>query len=409
MWTDCQTEQHISNTKKSKIKRKIIFDLLFSEIMDFSDEYSTFQIQPLNQRICSDFSTEFAKSRKRRLSRTVSSNSTTSNSNSSGKKESSKVTTTSRVFRFDKQTLMSLGFLLTILVAIILPLFRPFTRISDDLFDRYITVSDKPLVIKKEFDSAANSEALKSVQAALEMKRHNKVDKARKLFEHAVALAPHNADVLLHYGQFLEKFGQPPHDLIEADHQYIRAAAFSLADSHTRIQALEGRKRMANRVDMIDDEVLLRIDQKKRKFLKVNQNSVIVKRVKREAYIQYIYHTVGIEGNTMNLAQTRSILETKLAVGGKSIMEHNEILGMDSALKFINNTLVDKLGEVTLDDILEIHKRVLGNVDPGDAGVLRRVQVFVGDHVPPPPWSLASLLDKFVAWLNSRQAGVKMF
>ena len=49
-----------------------------------------------------------------------------------------------------------------------------------------------------------------------------------------------------------------------------------------------------------------------------------------------MYHTVGIEGNTMSLAQTRSILETKLAVGGKSIMEHNEILGMDAALKYLN-------------------------------------------------------------------------
>jgi hypothetical protein len=29
-------------------------------------------------------------------------------------------------------------------------------------------------------------------------------------------------------------------------------------------------------------------------------------------YFQYVYHTVGIEGNTMDLAQTRSILETKL-------------------------------------------------------------------------------------------------
>ena len=29
-------------------------------------------------------------------------------------------------------------------------------------------------------------------------------------------------------------------------------------------------------------------------------------------------------------------------------MEHNEILGMDAALKYINQTLVDKLGDITL-------------------------------------------------------------
>lgn len=29
-----------------------------------------------------------------------------------------------------------------------------------------------------------------------------------------------------------------------------------------------------------------------------------------------------------------------MAVGGKSIMEHNEILGMDAALRFLNQSLV---------------------------------------------------------------------
>lgn len=58
--------------------------------------------------------------------------------------------------------------------------------------------------------------------------------------------------------------------------------------------------------------------------------------------LQHIYHTVGIEGNTMSLAQTRSVVETQMAVTGKSIIEHNEILGLDAALKYINATLVNR-------------------------------------------------------------------
>lgn len=58
--------------------------------------------------------------------------------------------------------------------------------------------------------------------------------------------------------------------------------------------------------------------------------------------MQHIYHTVGIEGNTMTLSQTRSIVETRMAVAGKSIMEHNEILGLDAAMKYINATLVNR-------------------------------------------------------------------
>lgn len=45
----------------------------------------------------------------------------------------------------------------------------------------------------------------------------------------------------------------------------------------------------------------------------------------------------------MTLSQTRFILETRMAVGGKSLVEHNEILGLDAAMKFINSTLINRL------------------------------------------------------------------
>lgn len=44
----------------------------------------------------------------------------------------------------------------------------------------------------------------------------------------------------------------------------------------------------------------------------------------------------------MTLSQTRSVVETKMAIGGKSIVEHNEILGLDAALKYINTTLINR-------------------------------------------------------------------
>ena len=322
--------------------------------MEFSDDYSSFQIQPLNHRISQDFSTEFAAARVRKRTRSKS-----SSCSGSATKDNFKVKR-----ELDRRTCLSVSFVVIILIAVLLPSFQTSSQTSEDLLDKYITVVGTPKIVKKEIDTASNAEAVKSVQAALGMKLSNKIDKARKLFEHAVALSPHNAFVLLHYGEFLEHYGQPPHDLLEADHQFTRAVVFSLDNTEERTAALEGRKRTASKVDNIDAEVLKRIDLKKNKFNKIDQNSKIMKRVKHEAYVQYIYHTVGIEGNTMNMAQTRSILETKLAVAGKSIMEHNEILGMDSALKYINNTLVDRIGDITFEDILEIHKRVLGNVDP---------------------------------------------
>jgi len=248
-------------------------------------------------------------------------------------------------------------------------------------------------------DPAGVTEATRCLSVARDMQRLGKIDKAEKLYSHALALAPRNSRILLEYGQFLREHTE---DLVKADHLFARALAFCpVENKELRLEALELRKATSNRVQSLDDMVLDRIEKKRKLFSEIPTDSGALRKAKKEAYFQYIYHTVGIEGNTMTLGQTRSILETKLAIGGKSILEHNEILGMDAALKFINNTLVDKYGEVTREDILEIHKRVLGNVDPGEAGLFRSTQVWVGDHVPPPPTLLSGLVDKFIDWLNA--------
>jgi len=246
-------------------------------------------------------------------------------------------------------------------------------------------------------DTAAIADALNSLGAALELKRKGNLAKANKVFNHALSLAPKNPQVLMHYGELLQEKDQ----LVEADHYYARAEAFSDSGSELQTRAAALREKTAFRVQEMDDAVLSRIDAKKIKFLDIRSDSSAMRRAKKEAYFQYIYHTVGIEGNTMSLAQTRAILETRLAVVGKSILEHNEILGMETALKFINNTLIDKYGDITVQDILEIHKRIIGNVDPVEAGLFRRSQVFVADHQPPPPSLLSMLMTKFVSWMNS--------
>jgi len=367
--------------------------------MEFSSDYNSFQLKSVNNKVM-DFSTDYASLTLRRKR---------SSSVLVHKQKNNSTLTTFMVRRLA----CLLGVVVIMLLAIVLPnvlrrnsnMYRiNYLTMVEELedFSTY-TMVNKWGVVEDRADSSECTEALNSMKAALEMTKHKKISKAKKLFMHALALSPRNGRVLLHYGQFLEETAheQGGRDLVEADHQFARAIAFSETDVEVFSEAVAGRKRTAIKVEGIDDLVLERIDQKKVKFLDIRADSGALKRAKKEAYFQYVYHTVGIEGNTMNLAQTRSILETKLAVAGKSIMEHNEILGMDAALKYINNTLVDKIGDITLQDILEMHRRVIGNVDPVEAGLFRRSQVYVGDHVPPPPSLLYTLTSKFTDWLNS--------
>lgn len=166
-------------------------------------------------------------------------------------------------------------------------------------------------------------------------------------------------------------------------------------------EALTNRQRTAGIVEGLDQRRLDELDAKRDSLSGLHESNAALRRAKREAYFQQIYHSAGIEGNTMSLSQTRSILETRMAVDGKSIDEHNEIIGLDLALKYINATLVNKNGYITMRDILEIHRRVLGHVDPLEGGEMRQTQVYVGGHIPPGPGQLQVLMEHFEQWLNA--------
>ncbi|KAL5008931.1 hypothetical protein ScPMuIL_014512 [Solemya velum] len=203
-------------------------------------------------------------------------------------------------------------------------------------------------------------EALAAMNLALDMQAQGKNEKAMKLYQHALALDPQHADILTAYGEFLEVHEK---DVLQAEYLYReliqREIIYMMCLPH--IQVEEGE-----------------------------EGSLL------SPYISHQCH----RGNTLTLSQTRAIVETRIAIGGKSLLEQNEVLGLDAALSYINSTLMGRIGSVKLSDILEIHKRVLGYVDPLEAGRIRTTQVFVGDFTPPPPTDLAYLMDKFINWLN---------
>lgn len=191
-----------------------------------------------------------------------------------------------------------------------------------------------------------------------------------KIFKHTLALFPHHPDVLNEYGEFLE---HKRSDVVSAERLYCRALV--LSPSHSR--ALNNYHRTAPVVSEMDRMQFHRIDQKRDVLLHVPESHPGLRRMVEENYFRHLYHSTAIEGNTFTLAQTRSFVETRLVIAGKSIIEHNEILGMEAALSFLNSSLIKRIGAIKVEDILEIHHRVLGYVDPFGAGVFRTTQVLM--------------------------------
>ncbi|KAL0979340.1 hypothetical protein UPYG_G00183840 [Umbra pygmaea] len=238
-------------------------------------------------------------------------------------------------------------------------------------------------------------EAKAALQQAVEMKKQGKREKAYKLLVHALNMNPDFVEALTELGTILEE-----KDVVQADHLYTKALAIS--PCHER--ALVSRDRTLPLVEEIDQRHFGVIDSKVRRLMSIPKGNSALRRVMEETYYHHIYHTVAIEGNTLTLSEIRHIIETRYAVPGKSLHEQNEAIGVDAAMKYINTTLLSRAGAISVNDILEIHRRVLGYVDPVEGGRLRTSQVFVGHHIPPHPQDLEHHMQELVQWLNSEEA-----
>ncbi|XP_018329599.1 adenosine monophosphate-protein transferase Fic [Agrilus planipennis] len=257
------------------------------------------------------------------------------------------------------------------------------------------TLKRPAVPLKPEAGEATEKEVYYSVQAALKFKSFGKLDKALKLFEHAAVIAPNNPDVLNRYGEFIEQMLE---DIVSADELYLKA----LTQSPNHKDALMNHKRTAHIVDQLDLEVLENIDKKCEMLKKLQNSDPAFEDIKRQAFYLHIYHTVGIEGNTMTVEQLRYLLETGNAIAGKSIVEHNEILGLELAMNYLK--ILTRFPVITVNEIKGIHRRIMGHVDPLNSGIFRDKQVFVGSHKPPPPDDVPKLMEEYAEWLNSEDA-----
>lgn len=77
-------------------------------------------------------------------------------------------------------------------------------------------------VINRNF-LETEAEALASLHAAAQCKAEGKINKAVRLYEHALALQPKHPDVLTEYGLFIEKVNR---DIVAAETMYTRALIY---------------------------------------------------------------------------------------------------------------------------------------------------------------------------------------
>ena len=159
-------------------------------------------------------------------------------------------------------------------------------------------------------------------------------------------------------------------DIRQAD-RYI-SRAIQLEPNHETALAL--RRHTRHLSVQLDNKRLGEIDVKKmslqeRHLAEVKTNYKLMATL-NEQYYHFIYHTLAIEGNTLTFKEVRDVIQTGKAPTGADVSELSEIVGMESAIKLVNRTIPSI---VTEDHIQKLHQRILGPVDPDNAGVYRQV------------------------------------
>jgi excisionase family DNA binding protein len=130
----------------------------------------------------------------------------------------------------------------------------------------------------------------------------------------------------------------------------------------------------------------------------------VLKNLEEWYRVELTYTSNAIEGNTLTRQETALIVEKGIAVEGKSIVEHLEAINHAAAFTYIQQlTEEKKREELTIQDILDIHKMILKKIDDSNAGRLRNTPVRISGSttVLPNPLKVPELMDEFIYWLQS--------
>lgn len=125
-----------------------------------------------------------------------------------------------------------------------------------------------------------------------------------------------------------------------------------------------------------------------------------VKQIQEYYRIGLTYSSNALEGNTLDLAETKVVLEDGLTINGKSMKDHLETLGHSDAFYELLN--LAKTDTITENNIKYIHKLFYNRISESEAGQYRTKNIIVtGSDIDfPKPDELSDKMNGFVKHIS---------
>lgn len=153
------------------------------------------------------------------------------------------------------------------------------------------------------------------------------------------------------------------------------------------------------------DQLLKEIDNLKAKVDKHRPLSENERKQLKEYFkIGLTFASNALEGNSIDITETKIILEDGLTIGGKTLREHFEVIGHGEAYDHIHS--LAKKETITEADIKRLHYLFYRNIDESNAGKYRKNKVYItgSEHIPPSPKDVPYYMKEFAGRLSKLKA-----
>lgn len=152
---------------------------------------------------------------------------------------------------------------------------------------------------------------------------------------------------------------------------------------------------------------MLTIEEYLRKIDRLQQEIQALKPLKK-AELQQLkeYYRIGLtyssnalEGNSLTASETKIVLEDGITIGGKPLKDHLEAVGHSAAFDLMYRLAATPT--ITEEDVCALHRLFYQKIDPANAGIYRKVRVFITGSTfkVPPPAKVSALMQAFSARL----------
>ena len=123
----------------------------------------------------------------------------------------------------------------------------------------------------------------------------------------------------------------------------------------------------------------------------------VIKNIQNELLGERVYNSNAIEGNTLTLRETRSVLQTGGIVDVGRKREATEAINLGQAIAEVQEMVGDSDSWTDLARFAAVHRTLLTDVKDHAAGVIRsdRVMITGAKHQPPNPLTLDAMIEQF--------------